>query len=111
MQLIRYIFCFVEQNIKSKQKTNLLVRCQVKGAVHNVRDALPDTTALKKKITHAKEQVEEKAHAVKETIKDALPSAKGQSGEPSEKIADPVFLEEAGKALAPPPLPQEKYKQ
>ncbi|CAF2094893.1 unnamed protein product [Rotaria magnacalcarata] len=81
---------------------------QVKGAVNNVRDALPDTTTLKKKITHAKEQVEESAHAVKETIKDALPSTKDQLGKPSEKVADPVFLEEAGKVLA---LTQEKYKQ
>ncbi|CAF4532773.1 unnamed protein product [Rotaria sp. Silwood1] len=84
---------------------------QVKDAAHSVRDALPNTTTLKKNLTHAKEQVQDAAHTVKETVKDALPSAKGESGEPSGKIGDPVFLEEAGEIVVPPPISQDKYKQ
>jgi len=76
-----------------------------------VRESLPDTTALKKTLGHAKEQVEDTAHAVKETIKDALPSAKGRSGEPSNKIGDPVFTEEAGEIAVPPPISQDQYKK
>ena len=84
---------------------------QVKGAVTAVRDALPDTKSIKTNIAHAKEQVGDAAHVVKETIKDALPSAKGQSGEPSGKVADPMFREEAGETALPPPIPQDKYKK
>ncbi len=72
---------------------------------------MPDTTTVKKNLANAKEHVEDAAHTVKQTIKDALPSAKGQSGEPSSKIGDPVFREEPGEVAVPPPLPQAKYKQ
>jgi hypothetical protein len=72
---------------------------------------LPDTKSVKKNLTHAKEKVEDAAHTVKETIKDALPLSKGQSGEPSGKIGDPVFIEEPGEIAVPPPIPQAKYKQ
>jgi hypothetical protein len=72
---------------------------------------LPDTTTVKKNLANAKEHVEDAAHTVKQTIKDALPSAKGQSGEQSSKIGDPVFTEEAGAIAVPPPVSQDKYKQ
>ncbi|CAF3426794.1 unnamed protein product [Rotaria sp. Silwood2] len=80
------------------------------NATDTARDALPSTT-LKTNLTHAKEKIQDAAHTVKETVKDALPLAKGQSGEPSGKIGDPVFLEEPGEILVPPPIPQDKYKQ
>jgi hypothetical protein len=83
----------------------------VKDAVNTVREALPSTTTVKKNVAHAKEKVEDAAHNVKETIKDALPSAKGKSGGPSSKVGDPVFMEEAGEMGVPPPIPQDKYKQ
>ena len=83
----------------------------MKDAVHTVRDALPDTTSIKKNLAHAKEHVGDAAHVVKETIKDALPSATGKSGSPSSKIGDPVFMEESGEIVVPPPIPQDKYKQ
>ncbi len=70
---------------------------------------MPDTTTVKKNLANAKEQVEDAAHKVKESVKDALP--KGKSGEPSSKIGDPVFMEEPGEITVPPPLPQNKYKQ
>lgn len=84
---------------------------QAKDAVHSVRESLPSKETIKKKVSETKEKVEDAAHTVKETIKDALPSAKGESGQTAEKVGDLVFLEEAGKALAPPPLPEEKYKK
>ncbi|UJR26324.1 hypothetical protein I4U23_007662 [Adineta vaga] len=85
---------------------------QVKDAVHTVRDALPDTAGLKKNLAHAKEQVQDATHIVKETVKDALPTLpKGQSGELSGKIGDPVFVEEPGEMGVPPPIPQDKYKK
>lgn len=84
----------------------------MKGAGNTVRDALPTTTSIKKNLAHAKEQVEDAAHTVKEKIKDAVPTLpKGTSGEPSGKIGDPVFVEEAGEIAVPPPIPQAKYKQ
>lgn len=72
---------------------------------------MPDTKSVKKNLTHAKEKIEDAAHTVKETVKDALPLSKGQSGEPSNKISDPVFVEEPGETAVPPPIPQSKYKQ
>ena len=84
----------------------------MKGAVNTVRDALPTTTSIKKNLADAKEQVQDAAHTVKETLKETIPPLpKGRSGEPSGKIGDPVFLEEAGETAVPPPLPQAKYKQ
>lgn len=76
-----------------------------------MKDALPNTASLKKNLTEAKEQVADAAHVIKDAVKDALPSAKGHSGSPSGKIADPIFREEAGETSLPPPVPQEKYKQ
>jgi hypothetical protein len=83
----------------------------VKGAVNTVRDTLPDTKSAKKTLAHAKEKVEDTARTIKETVKDALPLAKGQSGEPSGKIGDPVFTEEAGEIAVSPPISQDKYKK
>ncbi len=72
---------------------------------------MPDSKSIKKNLTNAKEKVEDAAHTVKESIKNALPLEKGQSGEPSGKIGDPVFTEEAGETGLSPPIPQDKYKQ
>ena len=59
---------------------------------------------MKKTLTHAKEQVEDTAKSVSDTLKDALPATKGLSGEQSRRGNDPVFLEEAGEVATPPPL-------
>jgi len=67
---------------------------KVKGAVTNAADQ------AKKTFTHAKEQVEDAAKAVK----DALPAKKGVSGEQSRRGNDPVFLEEPGEVATPPPI-------
>jgi hypothetical protein len=72
---------------------------------------LPDTKSIKKNLAHAKEKVQDATHTIKETVKEALPLSKGQSGEPSSKIGDPVFIEEPGEIAVPPPIPQSKYKQ
>ena len=55
---------------------------------------------MKKTLANAKGQVEDAAQAVK----DALPSTKGVSGEPSRKMGDPVFLEEPGEMATAPPI-------
>ena len=79
--------------------------------MHSVRDSLPDSKSLKKNIESVKGKVEDAAHTVKDSIKEALPAGKGQSGEPSNQINDPVFKEESGEPAIPPPLPKEKYKE
>ena len=58
---------------------------------------------MKKTFTHAKEQVEDAAKSVRDTVKDALPATKGVSGEQSRRGNDPVFLEEPGEVATPPP--------
>jgi len=84
---------------------------QVKDAAHTVSETLPSTTTIKKNLTNAKEQVEHAAQTVKQTVLESAPLAPGRSGEPTNKIGDPVFIEEAGEIAVPPPLPQDKYKQ
>ena len=76
----------------------------MKDAAHTVRDALPDPKAVKKTLTHAKEQVEDAAKSVRDTVKDNLPKTKGLSGEQSRRGNDPIFLEEAGEVATPPPI-------
>lgn len=83
---------------------------QVKSAVHTARDALPDKAELKTKIAHAKEQVEEKAHALKETVKDALPHIKSEPGESSNKTSGPTSPEPVVETVTPAPSLQDKYK-
>ncbi len=72
--------------------------------MNSVRDALPNTKDVKKTLTHAKDQVEDAAKSVRDTVKDALPGAKGVSGDPSRRGNDPVFLEEPGETDVPPPI-------
>ena len=84
----------------------------MKDAVNTVREALPDTKGLKKNLDHVKEQIQDAAHTVKETVKEAVPVLpKGRSGDSSGKLTDPVFIEEAGEIAVPPPIPQDKYKK
>lgn len=71
--------------------------------MHTVRDALPDPKQVKKTLSNAKEQVEDAAKSVRDTVKDALPATKGVSGDQSRRGNDPVFLEEAGEVATPPP--------
>ena len=64
---------------------------------------MPDPKQVKKSLTHAKEQVEDVAKSVRDTVKDALPQTKGVSGDQSRRGNDPVFLEDAGEVATPPP--------
>lgn len=84
----------------------------VTDAITHASDQVKDSAkSVKTSVEHAKVKVEEKAHQMKETIKEALPHAKGESGAPASKIGDQVFREEAGETALPPPIPEEKYKK
>ncbi|CAF0905350.1 unnamed protein product [Didymodactylos carnosus] len=99
-----------KDTLSSAQKT-------ITDTVTTVKDKLPDYKTVKdnlssaqKTITNTVSTAKDKIESAATTVKD-LPKTKGTSGEKPAKMADPMFIEEPGVPLAPPPITVENYKK
>ncbi|CAF0840370.1 unnamed protein product [Didymodactylos carnosus] len=90
---------------KTVQKTLSSAKETVKDAANAVYEQLPEKKTVKDTLSTAKDQLKQAATTVQATVKDNLPTGTGRSGD---KTNDPMFLDEPGAPLAPPPVPSDK---